>query len=182
MAINTLRFWFRWGGLLFIVMGLLLVIVPNFMSVPERAALMLAEGRVANVAYERQDAKSSLPPSAQLQVRARDGEVRVIHVHPRRVAPADIASFLGREVRALHDDRGNAYELIVAGSKLIDYEAFATERRETLAGIPFYGAGIAVLGALMVLIGLYLFGGPPATAMPQGATRRRANSGNFGQR
>ena len=88
----------------------------------------------------------------------------------------------GRDVRALHDDRGIAYELIVAGEKLIDYEAFATERRETLAGIPLYGAGIAVLGALMVLTGLYLFGGPPAAATPHIPTRRRATGGGFGQR
>ena len=181
MLVNTLRFWLRWGGLLFAVMGLLLVVVPRLMSVPERAALGATEGRVVDISYERQDAKTSLPPSVRLQVRTRDGEVRVIRLHPRRVAPADIASFPGQEVRALHDDRGNAYELIVSGSKLVDYETFATERRETLAGIPFYGAGIAVLGIVMVLIGLYLFDGPPTTATPQSPTRRRANRGDFGQ-
>lgn len=182
MAVNSMKFWLRWGGLLFGVMGLLLVIVPNFMSVPERTALMLAEGRVVSITYERQDAKSSLPPSARLHVRARDGEVRLIGVHPRRVAPAEIASFLGRDVRAFHDARGNAYELIVAGEKLIDYEVFATGRRETLAGIPFYGAGIAVLGAFMAFAGLYLFGGPPTAATPQEPIKRRATRGGFGQR
>lgn len=182
MAIDTVTFRLRWGGLFFVVMGLLLFVVPRLMSVPERVALEATEGRVVDISYERQDAKSSLPPSARLHVRARDGEVRVVRVHPRRVAPADIASFLGEELRALTDERGNAYELVIAGSLLFGYEAFVTERRETLAAIPFYGAGIALLGTLMVLVGSYLFGGPPATAPPQSPTRRRGNSGNFGQR
>ena len=173
MAINTMRFWLRWGGSLFVVLGSLLVIVPRFMSVPDRAALRSAEGWVVNIAYERQDAKSSMPPSAWLHVRARDGEVRRVGVHPRRVEPTEISSFKGREVSALHDDRGNAYELIVDGAKLLDYDVFANQRRETLAGIPLYGAGIAALGTLMVLIGLYLFGGPPAAATPPIPTRRR---------
>ncbi len=184
MGINTIRFWLRWGGLLFIAMGVLLFVVPRLLPVPERAALVSAEGRIVDISYERQDAKSSLPPSARLHVRTGDGKIRVIRVHPRRVAPADIAAFLGREARALHDDRGNAYELIIAGDKLIDYQAFAAERRETLAGIPFFGAGIALLGTLMMLIGQYLFGRPPGTATPTPPSPNRpwANSGGFGKR
>ncbi len=182
MLINTMKFWLRWGGVFFVGSGLLLVIVPSFMSVPERAALSSADGGVIDISYERQDARSNLPPSARLHVRARDGGVRLIRVHPRRVAPAEITSFLGREMRALHDDRGNAYELIVAGEKLIDFEAFVTERRATLADIPLYGAAITLLGMLMVLIGQYLFGGPLASNTPQTPTRRRATGGGFGQR
>ena len=126
MAYSTMGFWLRWGGFLFVVMGSLLFVVPRFMSVPERAALRLVEGRVVDISRDRQDNKSSLPPAAWLHVRARDGDVRRVGVHPRRVAPVEISSFKGRQVSALHDDRGNAYELIVDGAKLLDYDVFAS--------------------------------------------------------
>ena len=180
--ISSMIFWLRWGGGLFALMGLLLFIVPRFMSVPERAELRTTTGKVVGISFEAQDRKSSLPPSARLHVSADNGETLEILVHPRQVAPVEIATFQNQQINALHDRRSNAYELIVSGQKLLDYDTHAGARRETLAGIPLYGAVIAALGILLLLAGLFLFGGSPAAPAAPIPTRRRAPGGGFGQR
>ena len=191
----SIKYKLLYGALLFILGGLILVVGPQLTPVPERSELTVVEGKVTDITRERQDRKSDLPPASILHVCCSNGEVRQVRVQAWLMDAASVAALRGRSVRARYGYIG-IYELEVGGRTVIDYDTVATDRRKTLANIPYGGAGIMGLGLLFLLAYYALFGrptrppGPSAPAPRSQSTRRPSTAdgtaggtpGGFGRR
>ena len=173
----------RRKGLFFVVVGLGLLIAFFIGSVPERSAMVVAEGKIVDITRDGQDLKSDMSPASKLHIRNGDGDVQIVRVQAWRLPPAEVSTFRGKKVRALyHGGAHFAYELDVEGIEVINYATVVAQYHTNRPTLPM--AGVVGLGVIFILIDFWMLRQPPSPPRPTSPARPRrpAPAGRFGRR